>query len=414
MKYQDLVHETFTALLSNKVRSGLTVLGIIIGIASVIAMLAIGTGASNTIQSNIASLGSNLIVIQPGQTRGVGQQVRSARGSATTLTMDDFNALKEDLASYITAIAPAVTSQSQIVAQGEGTNTNTQVIGTTADYAAIRNVNITDGTFLTDEQNTNMSKVAVIGPTTKDDLFGDDADALGKIIRIGGIQFTVIGVTESKGSSGFNNQDDIVYIPLKVAQRYLVGTGTKGYYVSSINIQASSQDIMDTIEEEATNLLLERHGYTSTDEADFSTMNQEDIVSTASSVTSTLTLFLVFVASISLVVGGIGIMNMMLTTVTERTREIGLRKAIGAKRQDISTQFLVEAIILTFSGGVIGIILGWLIAAILNWTGVITTSVSWTSIALAFGISALIGIVFGYYPARRASGLSPIEALRYE
>ena len=412
MKFRDLIHEAITALLSNKVRSGLTVLGIVIGIGSVIAMLAIGAGASGSIQSSIESLGSNLIMVQPGAPRGVGQQVSAGRGNAQTLTNEDVAALAQELSDLAVALAPEITSRQQVVAQGA--NTNTQIIGTTAAYASVRNIEMGDGSFITDEQNENMSKVAVIGPTTRDDLFGENADAIGQTIRIKGIQFKVIGITAAKGGTGFNNQDDRVFVGLNVAQRYLVGSGASGFYVTSLSIQASDQAVMTDLQNEVTSILLARHNISDEAAADFSTLNQSDIVSAASSVTDTLALFLVFVASISLVVGGIGIMNMMLTTVTERTREIGLRKAIGAKRKDISTQFLAEAILLTFSGGFIGIILGWLVALILSWTGVIAASVSLISVALAFGISVAIGIIFGYYPARRASSLSPIEALRYE
>jgi len=412
MKFQDLMSETTIALLSNKVRSGLTVLGIVIGIASVIAMLAIGAGASNSIQSNIQSLGSNLVLVQPGAPRGVGQQVSAGRGSSQTLTNEDVTALKQGISSEASAIAPDLTARQQVVAQG--TNSNTSIIGTVASYADVRSVTVSEGTFITEENNTNLSKVAVLGPTTRDDLFGVGGDAIGKTIRIKGIQFTVIGITTAKGGSGFDNQDDRIFIPLSVAQRYLVGSGTNGFYVSNISIQAQSQAVMTDLQTQVTNILLDRHHISDATQADFSTLNQSDIVSAASSVTDTLTLFMAFVASISLVVGGIGIMNMMLTTVTERTREIGLRKAIGAKRADISTQFLAEAILLTFSGGMIGIALGWLVALILSWTGIIQASVSLFSVLLAFGISAAIGIIFGYYPARRAASLSPIEALRYE
>jgi len=412
MKFQDLISETTIALLSNKVRSGLTVLGIVIGIASVIAMLAIGAGTSNSIQSNIQSLGSNLILVSPGAPRGVGQQVSAGRGNAQTLTNDDVTALVQAISSEATALAPDLTARQQVVAQG--TNSNTSIIGTTAAYSDVRSVAVSDGSFITDEQNKNLSKVAVLGPTTRDDLFGVGSDAIGKTIRIKGIQFSVIGITAAKGGTGFNNQDDRIFIPLSVAQRYLVGSGSNGFYVSNISIQAKDQTVMSDLQTQVTEILLERHHLSDVTQADFSTLNQSDIVSAASSVTSTMTLFLVFVASISLIVGGIGIMNMMLTTVTERTREIGLRKAIGAKRTDISTQFLAEAILLTFSGGILGIALGWLVALILSWTGIIQASVSIFSVLLAFGISAGIGIVFGYYPARRAASLSPIEALRYE
>ena len=285
--------------------------------------------------------------------------------------------------------------------------------GVTSSFTEVRNITIDSGTFITDSQNESAAKVAVIGPTVVTDLFGDTAvasDAVGQIIRIKGMEFKVIGVTVSKGGSGFNNQDDVIYIPTASAQRFLAGN----QYLTGIDVEAESSNAMIQIQADVTALLLDRHKISDSTQADFSVLNQNDIISSASSITNTLTYLLAAVASISLLVGGIGIMNMMLTTVTERTREIGLRKAIGAKKSDISRQFLIEAIVLTLIGGTIGVALGWLIAFIINWTGLETTSVSLASVFLAFGVSAAIGIVFGYYPARRAAGLNPIEALRYE
>jgi ABC-type antimicrobial peptide transport system permease subunit len=251
----------------------------------------------------------------------------------------------------------------------------------------------------------------VIGPTTKEDLFGENAtNVVGQTIKINKIAFKVIGVTVSKGSSGFNNQDDIIYIPISTAQRLLSGNK----YVSTISVSALDADSTTQAQEDITALLLKRHKIADPAKADFSIMNQADIASTASSVTSTFTILLGAVAGISLVVGGIGIMNMMLTTVTERTREIGLRKAIGAKRRDISLQFLIEATVLTFLGGLIGIAVGWSISFLVSYLGILEAQVSWLSVILAFSVSALIGIIFGYYPARRAAGLNPIDALRYE
>lgn len=407
MTIQDIFHETSTALLGNKVRSGLTILGIVIGIASVIAMLAIGAGAKGSIQSSIESLGSNLILVMPGAQRGPGVQVSSGRGSSQTLTADDADAIASEVAG-VKAVAPTVTSRKQVVVQGN--NTNTSITGVNTDYATVRNIEIDEGVFISDQDNGSLSKVAVLGPTTRDDLFGEGGDSLGKTIRIGGINFKVIGITKAKGGSGFNNADDVIYVPLKTAQRFITGN----QYVNTISIQAESQEVMTQVQEDTTTLLLDRHHISDPQAADFSTLNQSDIVSSASTITNTLTYLLASVAGISLVVGGIGIMNMMLTTVTERTREIGLRKAIGAKKKDISTQFLVESILLTFVGGVSGVILGWIIAFAVSATGVLQAQVTLSSILLAFGVSAVIGIVFGYYPARRAAGLNPIEALRYE
>ncbi len=403
----DIIQETYSALSANKVRSGLTMLGIVIGISSVIAMVSIGQGAQNTIQSNIQSIGSNLILISPGVQRGPGSQVSSGQGSAKSLTQSDADAISKEITS-IKAVSPELSGRYQVISKGK--NTNTSVLGSTPSYPTVRNVEIDEGSFITDQNIKSLSKIAVIGPTVRTDLFGEGADVIGQTIRIKGIEFKIVGVTKAKGGTGFSNQDDIVFIPLSTAQRYLVGD----QYVTSISVQAEDSNSMSDVQQQITDLLMARHNIKDSTAVDFSTFNQADIVAAASSVTQTFTILLGAVAGISLLVGGIGIMNMMLTTVTERTKEIGLRKAIGAKRKDINIQFLAEAISLTFTGGFIGIILGWSISALISYTGILQTSVSIGSILLAFGVSAFIGIIFGYYPARRASRLNPIEALRYE
>jgi putative ABC transport system permease protein len=411
MTLKDTFQETYTALSANKVRSGLTILGIVIGISSVIAMVSIGSGASSAISSSIQSLGSNLLQVTPGAPRTAGGFAASAgRGGAKSLTDADAEAILSQI-SGVSAVAEEVTGRYQITAKG--TNTNTTVNGTTSWYPAIRNVSVAEGSFISDTQNDSASKVAVLGPTVMTDLFGADAEAantVGQIIRIKGMEFKVIGVTATKGGSGFSNADDIIYIPVKSAQRYLSGD----QYLTSLDVQAADADTMAQVQADITALLLDRHHISDPTQADFSVLNQADILASASSVTATLTYLLAAIGGISLLVGGIGIMNMMLTTVTERTREIGLRKAIGARKSDITKQFLVEAIALTLIGGVVGIVLGWLISYAVNLTGLVTTTVSPLSILIAFGVSALIGIVFGYYPARRAASLNPIEALRYE
>ncbi len=408
MNFKDVAHETYAALSANKIRSGLTILGIVIGISSVIAMVSIGTGASNTISSSIESLGSNLIQITPGAQRTQGFGASGGRGNAKTLTNEDAAAIASGIAG-IEAVDSQVSSRYQITAKG--TNTNTSVVGATPNYPQIRNVQVEEGSFISDIQNNSASKVAVLGPTARDDLFGEGTmGVVGQSIRINGMEFKVIGITASKGGTGFQNQDDIIFIPVRSAQRYLSGD----QYLSTIAVQAKTPDDMTQVQADITALLLERHKITDPTRADFSVLNQNDILSTASSVTSTLTYLLAAIGGISLIVGGIGIMNMMLTTVTERTKEIGLRKAIGAKKADISIQFLAEAVALTVIGGIIGIFLGWLIAFLVNLTGLVQTSVSLSSVLLAFGVSAITGIVFGYYPARRAAALNPIEALRYE
>ncbi|MCX6733354.1 MAG: ABC transporter permease [Candidatus Peregrinibacteria bacterium] len=407
MTTADLIEETYFSLTINKVRSGLTVLGIVIGIGSVIAMIAIGQGAQNSIQSSIQSIGSNLVLVMPGAARGAGVQVSSGRGSSQTLTQADADAIGKSVTG-IKAVAPEVSKRYQITSRGK--NTNTQVIGTVPTYMDVRNVQIDSGNFVTDSHVRSAAKVAVLGPTARDDLFGVDASPVGQTIRINRIEFKIVGVTKAKGGSGFSNQDDMVFVPLTTAQRYLSGDT----YVSTISVEAQSQDLMASVQQQITSLILTRHKISDPQLADFNVLNQSDIVAAATSVTGIFTILLASIAAISLLVGGIGIMNMMLTTVTERTREIGLRKAIGGKSRDISIQFLAEAVMLTFSGGVLGVILGWLLTlAVSAFTG-IATSISITSVLLAFGVSAGIGVVFGYYPARRASHLNPIEALRYE
>ena len=408
MKLNDIAHETYAALSANKVRSGLTILGIVIGISSVIAMVSIGTGASNTISSSIESLGSNLIQVTPGAQRTQGFGASGGRGGAKTLTNEDADAIATQIAD-IEAVDAQVSGRYQVTAKG--TNTNTSVTGVTSSYPQIRNVEVEEGSFISDTQNSSASKVAVLGPTTRDDLFGEGATGIvGQAVRINGMEFKVIGITVGKGGTGFQNQDDIIFIPARSAQRYLSGD----QYLTTIAVQASTPEAMTQVQADVTALLLDRHHISDVALADFSVLNQNDILSTASSITSTLTYLLAAIVGISLLVGGIGIMNMMLTTVTERTREIGLRKAIGAKKSDIRAQFLAEAIALTVIGGIIGIALGWLISFAVNLTGLVTTSVSLSSVLLAFGVSAITGIVFGYYPARRAAELNPIEALRYE
>lgn len=407
MKTFDLTQETYSALMANKARSGLTILGIIIGIASVIAMISIGQGAQNSIQSSIQSIGSNLIIVMPGAQSGPGFQVSSGRGTARTLTQDDSDAIAKEI-SLTEAVAPELSGRYQTVSKGK--NTNTSVVGVTSAYPAVRNVIIGEGSFIADQNLRSVSKVAVLGPTVVADLFDEGMSPIGQTVRINSIEFKVIGITKSKGGTGFGNQDDMIFIPLTSAQRFLTGES----YVTSINVQAADSESMSEIQRQIKDLLLSRHNISDPQLADFNILNQADIVSTASSITQTLTIFLSAVAGISLIVGGIGIMNMMLTTITERTREIGLRKAIGAKRRDITLQFLSEAVTLTFLGGLAGIGLGWLISFGITYSNLIQTEVSLYSVLLAFGVSAAIGIVFGYYPARRAALLNPIEALRYE
>ncbi len=408
MLISDLFQETYFALFANKSRSFLTILGIVIGIGSVITMIAIGQGASKNIEENIESLGTNLLVISPGSQKSSGSIVRGGSGSATTLVSDDAEAVEMEIGD-IDAVAATVSSRKQITTT-KGTNTNTSVYGVDASYQTIKSLMMETGSFISDQQSERMSKVAVLGPTTRDDLFGEDVDPTGQKIRISGLEFTVIGVTESKGGTGMGNSDDLIYIPLVTAQKYITGSEA----LSSVYVQVSDESFMDSVQEDITDLLLIRHNISDPDSADFSIVNQADVLSAMTSVTGTLTLLLGAIAGISLLVGGIGIMNMMLTTVTERTREIGLRKSLGAKNSDINLQFLFESIALTFIGGVFGVFFGWIAAILTTKFSGTTTEIELWSILLAFGVSAGIGIIFGYYPARRASRLNPIEALRYE
>jgi putative ABC transport system permease protein len=407
MRINDLFEESYSALISNKVRTSLTILGIVIGIGSVIAMVAIGQGSQNSIQASIASIGSNLLIVTPGAQRTIGAGVSAGRGSAQTLTQADADAIKAQITQAV-AVSPEISRRYQVTAKG--TNTNTSVVGSSPDYAVAHDLSISSGSFITSQSISSDAKVAVLGPTAATDLFGSSTDPIGQTIRINQIIFKVIGVTVAKGGSGFTSPDSNIFVPISTVEHYLSGA----QYVSQVSVEADTAKDMVAVQAAITNLLLERHKISDPAAADFSVLNQADIASAASGVTNTLTALLASIAGISLVVGGIGIMNMMLTTVTERTREIGLRKAIGATRSNINAQFLTEAVMLTFTGGFMGIVLGWILSALVTKFAGIAASISTSSVFLAFGVSAAIGLIFGYYPARRASKMNPIEALRFE
>lgn len=407
MIISDLFEETIFSLSANKSRSFLTILGIVIGIGSVIAMISVGQGATKDITNRIESLGTNLLVVMPGSQRQAGNIVRGGMGSSQNLTIEDSDAIKAEVPNIV-SVAPTVSTRKQVTAKG--TNTNTSIYGIDGSYFSLRTIEVENGVAITNQQIKSRAKVAILGPTTNVDLFGEGANPIGQKIRVNSQEFTVVGVTKAKGGSGMGSSDDLVYIPITTAQQYISGNQS----VSNINIQVAAQDLMVVAQAQVQDLLLQRHRISDVANADFSIMNQTDLLNSMSSVVGTMTLLLGSIAGISLVVGGIGIMNMMLTTVTERTREIGLRKSLGANNEDISAQFLTESVALTFIGGVIGIVAGYLTALLIAKFSGLTTVVSYSSVFLSFGISALIGILFGYYPARRAAKLDPIEALRYQ
>jgi putative ABC transport system permease protein len=407
MKLIEIIKESLGTLVLNKMRTGLAALGIIIGIGSVIALISIGQGSQKSVETQIQSLGANLLTIQPGSQRNV--NVRSAPGSNTTLTLDDAKAISSSpTITTVSSVSPELSRRYQVIA-GKN-NTNTQVVGVYPEYLAIHKVNLDTGSFVTLQDIDSLSKVAILGPTVVTDLFGEGASPIGQTIRINKQSFRVVGVTQTKGGSGFNNQDDQIFVPLSTVQKQLAGVD----YVSSIAVEAKSKEVMTDAQNQIGYLLLERHKLSDPTLADFSIMSQNDILNTASQITGTFTTLLGGIAAISLLVGGIGIMNIMLVTVTERTREIGLRKALGAKRKTIITQFLVESVILTFIGGTIGMILGIGTSLLLSKLLSFPSAISPSSVLLAIGVSGAIGIIFGWYPAQRAARLQPIEALRYE
>jgi putative ABC transport system permease protein len=406
MELAETILESLNTLTVNKMRTGLAILGIVIGIGSVIALVSLGQATQLSIQNQIESLGANLLTVSPGSSNAGG--IRGGQGSSQTLTNADAEAIKTSpQITNISNVSPEFTRRTQVTAGGN--NTNTQIIGSTPIYTQVHKVSIDNGTFLSQSDVDGMKKVAVVGPQVVTDLF-NGSNAIGQTLRISGQAFTIIGVTVSKGGTGFGNQDDVIYVPLTTAQKILFGS----QYLSSIALEAKSSDVMTAAQDEVGYLLLKRHKLNTPTQADFSIFSQQDILNTVSATTGTFTALLSGIAAISLLVGGIGIMNIMLVTVTERTREIGLRKALGAKKKTITTQFLIESIILTFTGGIIGVILGILASFIISRVTSSLFVISPGSILLAFAVSAGIGILFGWYPAKRASNLQPIEALRYE
>ena len=406
MDYSEIVAEAANTLGVNKLRTFLAVLGIIIGIGSVIALVSLGQASQKSVENQIQSLGANLLTVSPGRVNS--GNVRGAGGGAETLTVSDALAIRDQLAGNVKDVSPEYSGRSQVTAGRN--NTNTQVIGTESQYQSIHKINVAVGSFISDTDVNSLGRVVVLGATAANDLFPNEPNPVGQSVRIGGQSMRVIGVIESKGGAGFNNPDDAIYVPLTTAQKILFGVN----HLSSIAVEAASQDVMVTVQDQIGYLLLQRHKLDIPADADFSIFSQNDILDTATQVTGTFTGLLSGIAAISLLVGGIGIMNIMLVTVTERTREIGLRKALGAKKKVIIAQFLVEAVLLTIIGGFIGMLLGIGVSLVLSSSLGLPLSVSPASVVLAMGVSGGVGILFGYYPARKAAGLQPIDALRYE
>jgi putative ABC transport system permease protein len=407
MNLIEIIEESISVLRTNKLRTALSALGIIIGIGSVIALMTLGQASQLSVRQRIQSLGSNLLTIRPGnQQQGF---LRGSNSSNKTLKLSDAEAIiQSNRVTTVDSVASEYSSRIQV--SYERNNTNVQVSGVTENYFKIRNIEIDLGNSISLTDNINVSKVAVLGTTVVTDLFGENVNPLGKGIRINGISYTVTGVTKSKGAGGFNSSDEAIFVPLTTAQKILFGVN----YISTIYVTAKSEDVMEAAKNQLGFFLLELHKKVSSSEADFSISSQEDILETANQITGTFTTLLTGIAAISLVVGGIGIMNIMLVTVTERTSEIGLRKALGAKRKTIISQFLVESVVLTITGGLIGVVVGIITSLILTKTMSLPSAISIQSILLAVTVSCVIGIIFGWYPAFKASKLQPIEALRYE
>ena len=405
MLFSESFQMALTSLYANKMRSLLTMLGIIIGVGAVIALVSVGMGVRSNVTSSIASLGSNMLIVSPGSSNRGG--VRGAAGSMQTLKYDDAKAIKDKIKN-IDYVSPSVSSSYQIVYGNN--NWNTSVQGVTPEFMSIRSLTIGYGSFISNDDMNKRNRVAVIGTTVASNLFAKD-NPVGKNIRINNQPYKVIGLLESKGQSSVGqDQDDVIYIPLTTAQERMLGIT----YVQSINVQVSSQEKMEQVQAEIENLLRSRHHILAGKDDDFHVRNLTSLMETVSQSTSMLTMLLGAIAGISLIVGGIGIMNIMMVSVTERTREIGIRKALGATFMNIMTQFLIESMVIGIIGGLIGIAVGCIASQIIAKVGNFTTVITLTPIIISFMFAVGIGLFFGIYPARKAAKLDPIEALRYE
>ena len=399
------IPSALAALRANKGRSILTTLGIIIGVAAVIAIVALGEGASASVSSQLAGLGTNLLTIMPGSTRSGG--VQSGAGGSTTLKASDAEAISQNIAG-LSGVSPVVSGNAQIILGSQNWSTRVQAV--TPAYLPINDWKIASGSAFTEEDNTNANNVAVVGQTVVTNLLPNGQSPIGQQIRIRNVPFTVVGVLQGKGSTGFNDQDDTILIPFQTGQVRLFGSSN----INQIVVQVADSSQISNVNTQMQTLLRHRHQLQTDQADDFTIRNNSDIISRVSSVSDTLTMLLGGVAAVSLIVGGIGIMNIMLVSVTERTREIGIRLAIGAQPRDVLLQFLVEAVVLSLLGGIVGILIGSGVALLLPVVAGWTTVLPWNAIALSFGVSAAIGMFFGIYPARKASQLDPIVALRYE